>query len=77
MDKLKVDVAARMTSRKFLVAVVAALVAAAAGQWTEFAAVVLGYLGVEGIVDVRSVGHQVNVVLDEASTEERELAQEK
>lgn len=41
----------RMTSRKFLLTVSGALVLVANEQWPELAALVLGYIGVEGLGD--------------------------
>lgn len=43
----------RLTSRKFLLAVAAAVTAAANHQWPVFAGVVAAYLGVEGATDIR------------------------
>lgn len=41
----------RMTSRKFLLTVSAALVLVANQQWPELAALILGYISVEGLGD--------------------------
>ena len=52
----------RLTSRKFLLAVAAALVFYANGQWAELVAVILGYLGVEGGADIAGRFAQIKYV---------------
>lgn len=48
------DFIKRLTSRKFLLTVAAALTLYANKQYTELAAVVLGYIGVEGYGDAQA-----------------------
>lgn len=45
------DFLARLTSRKFLVTVIGLAVLATSDQWTEFTALILGYLTAEGAGD--------------------------
>jgi hypothetical protein len=46
------DLIKRVTSRKFLITVAGLVTLAGNGQWTEFTALVLGYLTAEGASDV-------------------------
>jgi hypothetical protein len=51
------DLLTRISSRKFLLAAAAAVTLAANRQWTEFTALVLGYLGLN-IVEAKVTGSE-------------------
>ena len=52
MKKFLADLFQRVTSRKFIVAVLGAITLASNGQWNEFTLLILGYLTAEGAGDV-------------------------
>lgn len=52
MKKFLADMFQRATSRKFIITVIGLATLGSNGQWTEFTALILGYLTAEGAGDV-------------------------
>jgi hypothetical protein len=65
----------KFQSRKFMLTVAFAAAAAAAGQWPQALTLVLAYLGVEGIIDVRAVARTTRAVAEAVDEADDDVVQ--